>query len=159
MSISREGLIIKDPWAYGAGFLDSDGSLYITERGEPRASFIATGDRGRMHCEQLHKVLECGVLQLDQKVYKDGQRSQHRLQFYSKDHLKKLLIGLLPHLMMKNTQAKAILAYLDESDSVKKTKLKRLVQFSNWDGTEKGDKYLRDWDLDRGTIMNWAEEL
>jgi len=33
------------------------------------------------------------------------------------------------------------------------------VQFSNWDGTEKGDKYLRDWDLDRGTIMNWAEEL
>ena len=45
---------------------------------------IATGDRGKVHCEDLFKTLECGVPSVDNKVYKDSQRSQHRLQFYSK---------------------------------------------------------------------------
>ena len=78
VKIDRSGLIIKDPWAYAAGFLDADGYITITKRGEPRAGFIATGTRGRIHCEQLQKTLDCGVLQLDQKVYKKSQRSQHR---------------------------------------------------------------------------------
>ena len=88
--LKSDGLVLKnsDVWGYAAGFLDADGSIYITDRDEPRASFIATGNRGRVHCEQLHKVLDCGILQLDQKVYKDGQRSQHRVSFYSKDHLR-----------------------------------------------------------------------
>ena len=81
-----DGLVLKgaDIWGYSA-FLDADGR-YTTDRGEPRA--IATGERGRLHCEHLHKELGCGVLQLDQKIYKNGQRSQHRISFYSKDDLK-----------------------------------------------------------------------
>ena len=43
--------------------LDADGYITITERGEPRAGFIATGERGRMHCEELHKHIGAGVLQ------------------------------------------------------------------------------------------------
>ena len=84
-------LILKDPWAYTAGFLDADGYITITKRGEGRAGIIATGDRGRLHCEQLHKTLGCGVLQLDLKLHKNSKRSQHRLQFYSKADLQKLL--------------------------------------------------------------------
>ena len=106
ISMSREGLVLKDPWAYAAGFLDADGYITITERGEPRAGFIATGDRGRMHCEELHKNVGAGILQLDQKVYKDGQRSQHRVSFYSKDDLNKLLDGITPHLRMKDIGVK-----------------------------------------------------
>ncbi len=159
ISLSKNGLILKDPWAYAAGFLDADGYITITERGEPRAGFIATGDRGRLHCEELHKNIGAGVLQLDQKVYKNGQRSQHRVTFYSKNDLTKLLDNLTPHLQMKERQAKAVLAYLQETDPVKKTKLKRFVQFSNREGTEKGEKSLQEWGVDRDTVMSWAEVL
>jgi hypothetical protein len=68
----------------------ADGYITITGRGEPRAGFVATGQRGRSHCEQLHKTLDCGVLQLDQKISKTSNRTQHRLQFYSKGDIEKL---------------------------------------------------------------------
>ncbi|MAN62140.1 MAG: hypothetical protein CMI60_09350 [Parvibaculum sp.] len=159
MCLDKDGLIIKDHWAYAAGFLDADGYITITERGEPRAGFIATGDRGRMHCEELHKHIGAGVLQLDQKVYSNNQRSQHRVSFYAKDDLNKLLNNLTPHLRMKDMQAKAVLAFIGEKDPVKKTQLKRFVQFSNRDGTTKGKESLREWGVDRDTVISWAEDL
>jgi hypothetical protein len=159
--LKSDGLVLKnsDVWGYAAGFLDADGSIYITDRDEPRASFIATGNRGRVHCEQLHKVLDCGILQLDQKVYKNGQRSQHRVSFYSKDDLRKLLTGLAPHLRMKETQAKAVLAFIDEKDSARKGELRKLVQYLNWEGTQKGKDSLRQWGVDQDTVMSWAGDL
>ena len=159
--LKSDGLVLKnsDVWGYAAGFLDADGSIYITDRDEPRASFIATGNRGRVHCEQLHKVLDCGILQLDQKVYKDGQRSQHRVSFYSKEDLRKLLTGLGPHLRMKETQAKAVLAFIDEKDSMRKGQLRKLVQYLNWEGTQKGEDCLRQWGVDQDTVMSWAGGL
>tara|TARA_R100000781_G_scaffold32229_1_gene23520 strand:+ start:1957 stop:3264 length:1308 start_codon:yes stop_codon:yes gene_type:complete len=159
MTLNRTGLIIKDPWAYAAGFLDADGYITITERGEPRAGFIATGDRGRMHCEQLHKNIGAGKLQLDQKVYKDGQRSQHRVSFYSKDDLTKLLKKITPHLRMKDMQAKAVAAFINEKDPMRKTELKRFVQFSNREGTRKAEESLKDWGVDKDTVMSWSEGL
>ena len=30
-----DGFIIKDMWAYTAGFVDADGSIFISERGDP----------------------------------------------------------------------------------------------------------------------------
>jgi hypothetical protein len=159
MCINRDGLIIKDNWAYAAGFLDADGYITITERGEPRAGFIATGDRGRMHCEELYKNIGAGVLQLDQKVYSQNQRSQHRVSFYAKEDLNKLLNQLTPHLRMKDMQAKAVLSYIQEKDPVRKTQLKRFVQFSNRDGTTKGEDSLREWGVDRDTVISWAEDL
>ena len=159
--LKSDGLVLKnsDVWGYAAGFLDADGSIYITDRDEPRASFIATGNRGRVHCEQLHKVLDCGILQLDQKVYKDGQRSQHRVSFYSKEDLRKLLTGLGPHLRMKETQAKAVLAFIDERDVARKGELRKLVQYLYWEGTQKGEDCLRQWGVDQDTVMSWAGGL
>ena len=159
MCMDRDGLIIKDPWAYAAGFLDADGYITITERGEPRAGFIATGERGRIHCEQLHKNIGAGKLQLDQKVYKDTQRSQHRVSFYSKEDLSKLLEGITPHLRMKDRQAKAVSAYLTETDPIRKKEIKRFVQFSNRDGTVKGEESLKEWGVDRDTVMSWGPEV
>ena len=159
--VKADGLVLKDSdiWGYSAGFLDADGSIYITDRGEPRASFIATGSRGKLHCEHLHKVLECGRLQLDQKVYKNGQRSQHRVTFTSKDDLRKLLNGVLPHLCMKESQAKAVLQYIDESDTTRKEQLKRVVQYLNWDETPKSEALLEGWGIDKDTIGKWVEAL
>ena len=159
--VKADGLVLKDSdiWGYSAGFLDADGSIYITDRGEPRASFIATGSRGKLHCEHLHKVLECGRLQLDQKVYKNGQRSQHRVTFTSKDDLRKLLNGVLPHLCMKESQAKAVLQYIDESDTTRKEQLKRVVQYLNWDETPKSEALLEGWGIDKDTKGKWVEAL
>ena len=158
--VGNEGLVLKDVWAYGAGFLDADGYITITERGEPRAGMIATGERGKMHCEDLYKTMECGVLQLDNKVYKNSQRSQHRLQFYSKADLRKFLKGIMPHLKMKNLQAKAVLSYLDEKDPVRKEELKRLVRFKNWeDDARKSSELLNSWGVDADTIGKYAEGL
>ena len=160
VKMDRTGLIIKDPWAYAAGFLDADGYITITGRGEPRAGFIATGSRGKVHCEQLQKTLDCGVLQLDQKIYKDNQRSQHRLQFYSKADIRKLLKGILPFLEMKKTQAKAVLAYIEENDGLKKEELKKVVRYYNWsDDTNKSNALLSEWGVQADDITKWAEAI
>ena len=158
--VSSDGLVLKDVWSYSAGFIDADGYITITERGEPRAGMIATGDRGKIHCEDLYKTLECGVLSTDNKVYKDSQRSQHRLQFYSKADLRKLLHGVSPHLKMKSVQAKAVLAYLDEKDTTRKQELKRLVRYENWkDDKRKSNALLQEWGIDMDTIGKYKEGL
>ena len=158
--VSSDGLVLKDVWSYSAGFIDADGYITITERGEPRAGMIATGDRGKVHCEDLFKTLDCGVLSIDNKVYKDTQRSQHRLQFYSKADLRKLLGGVSPHLKMKSIQAKAVLAYLDEKDKTRKQELKRLVRYENWKDDERKSRELLDnWGIDMDTIGKYREGL
>lgn len=160
VKMDRSGLILKDPFAYAAGFLDADGYISITKRGEPRAGFVATGSRGKIHCEQLQKTLGCGVLQLDQKVYKDSQRSQHRLQFYSKGDIRKLLENIMPHLQMKKTQAKAVLAFIDEQDSLRKDELQKLVKYENWKDDEgKASNLLDGWGISKDDIGKWAEGL
>ena len=160
VKMDKDGLVLKDPYAYAAGFLDADGYITITKRGEPRAGFIATGTRGRLHCEELRKVLDCGVLQLDQKVYKDSQRSQHRLQFYSKGDIKKLLDKIMPHLQMKKTQAKAVLAFIEEPDSMRKEELKRVVRYSNWsDDKAKSQTLLAEWGVSADDVAKWQERL
>jgi len=160
VKMDKHGLVLKDPYAYAAGFLDADGYITITKRGEPRAGFIATGTRGRLHCEELRKVLDCGVLQLDQKVYKDSQRSQHRLQFYSKGDIKKLLDKIMPHLQMKKTQAKAVLAFIEEPDSMRKEELKRVVRYSNWsDDKAKSQTLLAEWGVSADDVAKWQEGL
>jgi hypothetical protein len=60
---------------------------------------------------------------------------------------------------MKELQAKAVLRFIDENDKERKSELKKVVQFLNWDGTNKGEKSLREWGLDRDTVMTWAEGL
>ena len=60
---------------------------------------------------------------------------------------------------MKDMQAKAVKAFIREEDPLRKTQLKRFVQFSNRDGTAKGEDSLREWGVDRDTVMSWAEGL
>ena len=153
-------MIIKDVWSYAAGFLDADGSIFITERGEPRASFVATGTRGRTHCEQMHKALGCGNLALDQRISKKSNRTTHRLIFNSKADIQKLLKGILPHLKMKGVQAKAVLEYIDNTDIARKSELKRLVTNENWkDDKKKASALLQDWGIGAEDLTKYAEGL
>ena len=152
-------VIFKDVWAYAAGFLDADGYITITKRLEPRAGFIATGERGKLHCEQLHKALGCGVLQTDLKIHKNSRRTQHRLQFYSEDHLRKLMKGIRPHLRMKKGQAGAVLELLDlrgrKSDIVKSRRddLYRIVKWLNWkDVPDEREELLKEWNIDEAGV-------
>lgn len=157
--VRDDTVIFKDVWAYAAGFLDADGYITITKRMEPRAGFIATGERGKMHCEQLHKALGCGVLQTDLKVHKNSTRSQHRLQFYSEDDLRKLMKGLRPHLRMKKGQAGAVLELLDlrgrKTDIIKsrRDELYRIVKWLNWkDVPDKREELLKEWNIDEAGV-------
>ena len=160
VKMDHTGLIIKDVWSYAAGFLDADGSIFITERGEPRASFVATGTRGRTHCEQMHKALGCGVLALDQRISKKSKRTTHRLMFHSKADIQKLLKGILPHLKMKGLQAKAVLEFIDNSDTSRKSELKRLVTYENWkDDKKKADALLQNWGVGTEDLTKYAEGL
>ena len=160
---ASQNLILKDPLAYAAGFLDADGYITITNRGEPRAGIIATGERGKVHCEQLYKTLGCGVLQLDLKVHKNSTRSQHRLQFYSKDDLRKLLKGISPHLQLKKKQADCVLQLLNlrgrKGDLITKRKdeLYKIVKWENWkDVPEKAEELLREWNVDEQEVLSWG---
>ena len=152
-------VIFKDVWAYAAGFLDADGYITITKRLEPRAGFIATGERGKLHCEQLHKALGCGVLQTDLKIHKNSRRTQHRLQFYSENDLRLLMKGIRPHLRMKKGQAGAVLELLDlrgrKTDIIKsrRDELYRIVKWLNWkDVPDKREELLKEWNIDEAGI-------
>lgn len=158
--VRNDTVIFKDVWAYAAGFLDADGYITITKRLEPRAGFIATGERGKMHCEQLHKALGCGVLQTDLKIHKNSRRTQHRLQFYSEDHLRKLMKGIRPHLRMKKGQANAVLELLDlrgrKTDIIKSRRddLFRIVKWLNWkDVPDKREELLKEWNIDEAGVL------
>jgi len=153
--------IIKDPWAYAAGFLDADGYITISKRGEPRAGIIATGQRGKAHCEQMHDLLGCGVLQLDLKVHKTSKKSQHRLQFYSADDLRRLLQGTKPHLRLKKKQAESVLELLNlrgrNGDMITKRRdeLFKIVKWENWHDV-KGDELLEEWNVDEQEVLSWG---
>lgn len=153
-------LLIKDPWAYAAGFLDADGYITISKSGEPRAGFVATGERGKIHCENLYKMVGCGVLALDLKIHRSSKRSQHRLQFYSKDDITKLLKGTLPHLRLKKNQARYVLEHLSlrgqDGDNIvkRKTELYRLVKWENWKDV-KADELLNEWKVDEQEVLSW----
>lgn len=157
--IRNDSIIFKDVWAYAAGFLDADGYITITKRLEPRAGFIATGERGKLHCEQLHKSLGCGVLQSNLKIHKNSKRTQHRLQFYGAADLRKLMKGVMPHLRMKKGQAGAILELLDlrgrKSDLVKSRRddLYKMVKWLNWrDVPDKKAELLKEWNLQEAQV-------
>ena len=162
--IRDDAVIVKDIWAYAAGFLDADGYITITKRGEPRAGFVATGGRGKIHCENLYKALDCGVLQTDLKVHKTSTRSQHRLQFYGADDLRKLLKGIGPHLQMKKNQANAVLELLNmrgrKSDLIKsrRDELYRVVKWENWkDVPVEREKLLREWKVEEHEVLAWGQ--
>ena len=154
-------LLMKDPWAYAAGFLDADGYITISKKGEPRAGFVATGERGKVHCENLYKMLECGVLALDLKVHKTSKRSQHRLQFYSRAHIEKLLKGTMNHLRLKKNQARYVLEHLNlrgrDGDSIikRRDELYRLVKWENWQDV-KAEELLNEWNVDEQEVLSWA---
>tara|TARA_R110000787_G_scaffold233576_4_gene340498 strand:+ start:93 stop:1610 length:1518 start_codon:yes stop_codon:yes gene_type:complete len=155
-------LIIKDPWAYAAGFIDADGYITITKRGEPRVGLVATGERGRVHCEQLHKTLGCGILQLDLKVYKTSvNKSQHRLQFYSKKDVREVLKGIMPHLRLKKNQAESVLEFIDVPSKgmiakQRRRQLTKLVKWDNW-SDKKGDELLSDWGIQAEAVEAWRD--
>ena len=61
---------------------------------------------------------------------------------------------------MKKTQARAVLAYLDEQDKVRKEQLMKVVKFRNWsDDTTKSDALLAEWGVDADTVSKWSEGL
>lgn len=162
--IRDDFVIVKDIWAYAAGFLDADGYITITKRLEPRAGFVATGGRGKIHCENLHKALGCGVLQTDLKIHKNSKRTQHRLQFYGADDLRKLLKGIEPHLHMKKAQASAVLQLLDlrgsKTNLVKsrRDELYRVVKWENWkDVPEERAKLLKEWKVEEHEVLAWGQ--
>jgi len=160
IKIGTHGLIIKDIWGYMAGSLDSDGSIFISQRGDPRVTFVASGNMGKQLCEDLQKAVGCGRLVTDQTVAKNTQKTIHRLIFASKDDIRHVLKHSMPHMRLKDLQAKAMLAYVDEKDKMRKTELYQLVTFSNWkDHKNKADSLLNKWGVDADTIGAFAEGL
>ena len=105
-------------------------------------------------------MVGCGVLALDLKIHRSSKRSQHRLQFYSKDDITKLLKGTLPHLRLKKNQARYVLEHLSlrgqDGDNIvkRKTELYRLVKWENWKDV-KADELLNEWKVDEQEVLSW----
>ena len=154
MAAKNGNIIIKDIWNYAAGFIDDAASFTITERNEPRITIIAKGDRGRLHCSQLHDNLGFGALQLNKSV-STNEPNTHQIEFRGQDAAK-LLSGSLPHIVEKSKVAKAMAHYFLEPDNIL---MKQYVQYQSWNGTHKAEKALRQWGVDQDTVLSWAEEL
>ena len=125
------GIIIKNPWSYAANFLESDGNINVSERGEASVVFSSLGSRGKAHCEEIYKSVGCGSLQLNLKINKNNFGHRHRLQFNSIDDIKMLLNKMLPFLTTKKTQVETVLEYLDTNDMEKMENLKRVILREN----------------------------
>jgi flagellar hook-basal body complex protein FliE len=107
-----DGIIIKNPWSYAADFLESDGFIKISERGEVSLGFISPGKRGKVHCEQLHKMIQGGSLQLNRKISKQH-TTQHRLIFSMDNEVSNILKNMLPYLSSKRQQAEYVLEKME----------------------------------------------
>ena len=61
---------------------------------------------------------------------------------------------------MKKTQAKAVLAYIEEDNGLKKEELKKVVRYYNWsDDTNKSNALLSEWGVQADDITKWAEAI
>ena len=82
------------------------------------------------------------------------------MQFYSKADITKLLKGVLPFLEMKKTQARAVLAFISEDDSLRKNELQKVVRYFNWsDDTKKATALLDEWGVQADDVTKWAEAI
>tara|TARA_R100000995_G_scaffold55874_1_gene27568 strand:+ start:1005 stop:2150 length:1146 start_codon:yes stop_codon:yes gene_type:complete len=115
VKMDDDGIIIKNPWSYAADFLESDGFIKVSERGETSLGFVSAGKRGRVHCEQLHKMIQGGSLQLNRKISKQH-TTQHRLIFNIDNEVSNILKNMLPYLSTKKEQAVYI---LDKMETLK----------------------------------------
>lgn len=102
------GEIKKNIWAYTAAFIDSDGYITMDRKYNPRVGLVATGDRGKVFMQEIHKAIGFGKLHLDQKSPQDT-RPVNRLNFYSQDDVYNLLVKCLPHFRMKGPNAQLLL--------------------------------------------------
>ena len=112
VKMDDDGIIIKNPWSYAADFLESDGFIKVSERGETSLGFVSTGKRGKVHCEQLHKMIDGGSLQLNRRVSKEH-TTQHRLIFSMDNEVSNILKNMLPYLSSKRQQAEYVLKKME----------------------------------------------
>ena len=89
-------MLKKNIWAYTAAFIDSDGYITLDRNMNPRVGLVATGERGKVFMEEMHKSIGFGRMHLDQKSPQDT-RLINRLNFYSQDDVRELLTKCLPH--------------------------------------------------------------
>lgn len=108
VKMDDDGIIIKNPWSYAADFLESDGFIKVSERDEVSIGFASAGKRGKVHCEQLHKMIEGGTLQLNRRISKEH-TTQHRLIFSIDNEVSNILKNMLPYLSTKREQATYVL--------------------------------------------------
>ena len=113
-------MIKKNIWAYTAAFIDSDGYITLDRNMNPRVGLIATGNRGRVFMEEMHKAIGYGRMHLDQKSPQQTRLIQ-RLNFYSQDDVTNLLTKCLPHFRLKKGNAKLLLELIRMKKGYKKT--------------------------------------
>ena len=109
----------KNVWAYTAAFIDSDGYITMDRNHNPRVGLVATGERGKVFMNEMHKSIGFGKLHLDQKSPQDT-RPVNRLNFYSQDDVHNLLTKCLPHFRMKKGNAELLLELIRMKKSYKK---------------------------------------
>ena len=86
--------------------------------------------------------------------------SQHRLQFYSKADVRKVLKGVEPHLRLKKNQLNNVLDTLTPHERQSPKSLHNWLK--NWSNTiigptKKGDELLSEWGVKDEDIMTWRD--
>jgi len=109
----------KNVWAYTAAFIDSDGYITMDRNHNPRVGLVATGERGKVFMNEMHKSIGFGKLHLDQKSPQDT-RPVNRLNFYSQGDVVNLLTKCLPHFRLKKGNAELLLELIRMKKSHKK---------------------------------------
>ena len=137
--------IKKNIWAYTAAFIDSDGYITMDKNFNPRVGLIATGDRGKAFMLEMHKSLGCGRLHLDQKSPQDT-RPVNRLNFYSQDDVRKLLVKCLPHFRMKKSNAELLLELIRIKKGFKKQswykeRIEEIYKLMKWENHKDNKNY------------------
>ena len=140
--------IKKNIWAYTAAFLDSDGYITMDKNNNPRVGLIATGERGKAFIQEMHKSIGIGRPHLDQKSPQDT-RPVNRLNFYSQEDVKKLLLHVKPHLRLKKQQADTLLELIRIKQNHKKAewakpRMDELFKLMKWYNHSDNTNY--DWD-------------
>ena len=120
----------------------------MDKNNNPRVGLIATGERGKAFIQEMHKSIGIGRPHLDQKSPQDT-RPVNRLNFYSQEDVKKLLLHVKPHLRLKKQQADTLLELIRIKQNHKKAewakpRMDELFKLMKWYNHSDNTKY--DWD-------------
>ena len=130
LAIERlEGMATETELAWLAGFIDGEGTIYITHGRDQQMLFLRIGNTHVPSLEKIKKICRVGYIGLHSGGRgRLGKREVYKWSVQANQALK-VLQKVFPYLVTKKAQAEIAIAFQSHKNSRRKTGCKRLPRY------------------------------